>query len=113
MRLRWALLALALLSAACHNAANSGPAEPRRVTRLNVQNQNFLDMNVFVLGAGQRIRLGTVTGLSTQVFTIPDYIVRSASQLQFEVHPIGGRSNPHTETMSVRPGDVIDLTIPP
>ncbi len=108
-----AVLVLALLSAACHHTTNSGPAEPRRETRLKVQNQNFLDMNVFVLGAGQRIRLGTVPGLSTQVFTIPDYIVRSAPQLQFEVHPIGGRSDPRTETLAVHAGDVINLTIPP
>ncbi|SRR6266545_726885 len=109
--MRNALLALALLSAACY-AANHGLSE-RLETRLRVENRNFLDMNVFVLGAGQRIRLGTVPGLSTQVLTIPDYIVRSAAQLQFEVHPIGGRSNPRSETMSVHPGEEIHLTIPP
>jgi hypothetical protein len=35
------------------------------------------------------------------------------TELRFEVHPIGGRSNPITETMTVHPGDVIQLTIPP
>jgi len=111
--MRGVLLALALLSAGCSHAVNAGPPEPEARTTVRVDNRNFLDMNVFVLRAGQRIRLGTVTGLSSQVFTIPPDIVRSSPQLQFELHPIGGRGNPRTETISVQPGDEIDLTIPP
>ncbi len=108
-----ALLTLALLSAGCGPAVRPGPSDPQVRTTLKVQNQNFLDMNVFVLREGQRIRLGTVTGLSSQVFTIPDYVVRSSPQLRFEVHPIGGRDNPRTETISVQPGDQVEMTIPP
>ncbi|OLD51550.1 MAG: hypothetical protein AUI63_00710 [Gemmatimonadetes bacterium 13_1_40CM_2_60_3] len=111
--MRSALLALALLSAGCSHAVRSGPPEPRPQTTLKVDNQNFLDMVVYVLRAGQRIRLGTVTGLSSQVFTIPPDIVRSSPQLQFELHPIGGRGNPRSETISVQPGDEVVLTIPP
>jgi hypothetical protein len=111
--MRGALLALALLCAACGHAGKSGPPEPEPRTTVKVDNHNFLDMNVFVLGAGQRIRLGTVTGLSSQVFTIPAYLVRSAPQLEFELHPIGGRGNSRSETISVRPGDEVELTVPP
>jgi hypothetical protein len=107
-----ALLALALLSTGCGHAFRSGPREPDPRTTLRVENQNFLDMNVYVLSGGQRIRLGTVPGLSTQVFTIPAYIVRGAA-LQFAVHPIGGLANPRTETISAQPGEEIRLTIPP
>jgi hypothetical protein len=108
-----ALLALTLWIAGCSHAVNQGPPEPQPRATLRVDNRNFLDMNVFVVRTGQRIRLGTVTGLSSQVFTIPPDVVRSSPQLQFELHPIGGRSNPRTETISVRPGDEINLTIPP
>jgi hypothetical protein len=110
--MRAALFVLALLSAACSHAGKSGPPEPQVRTTVNVQNQNFLDMDVFVLQGGQRIRLGLVAGLSSEVFTIPAHLVRS-SPLQFELHPIGGRSNARTETISVRPGDEVRLTIPP
>jgi hypothetical protein len=34
-------------------------------------------------------------------------------EVRFEVHPIGSRANPITETIAVRPGDVVHLTIPP
>jgi len=109
---RGGLLAVTLLSAGCGRAFKSGPREPEPRTTLRVENHNFLDMNVYVLRGGQRIRLGMVPGLSTQVFTIPAYIVRS-SPLQFELHPIGGLDNPRTETISVQLGDEVRLTIPP
>ena len=111
--MRATLLALALLSAGCSRGARSGSPEPQARTTVKVDNRNFLDMNVFVLRFGQRIRLGTVTGLSSQVFTIPPDVVRDSPQLQFELHPIGGRANPRTETIMVQPGDEIELTIPP
>jgi len=108
------LLVLALLSAGCaHHAASSSAPEPQQKTTVQVKNQNFSDMNVFVRGAGQRIRLGFVTGLSTQTFTIPADIVRVSPQLQFEIHPIGSNRNPISETITVIPGDQVTLTIPP
>ena len=106
-------LALALLAAACTHGANQSPPEPQPRTTVRVRNQNFSDMNVFILGAGQRIRLGFVTGLSSQVFTLPADIVRISPQLQFEIHPIGTNRNPISETITVMPGDQITLTIPP
>ena len=110
--MRGALFALALLTAGCSHAGQSGSPEPQPRTTVKVENHNFLDMNVFVLQGGQRIRLGTVNGLSTAVFTIPDYVARSTS-VRFELHPIGGRTNPRSESISVQPGEQIVLTVPP
>jgi len=109
---RGGLLVLALLGAGCGRAFKSGPREPDPRTTLRVENQNFLDMNIYVIQGAQRIRLGTVPGLSNETFTIPAYIVRS-SPLQFEIHPIGGLGNPRTETISVQAGDEVRLVIPP
>jgi hypothetical protein len=107
-------LGLALLAVGCsHQAMRSGELPPRAETAVKVENQNYLDMNVFVVRGGQRIRLGMVTGLSTQIFVLRPEIVGNANELQFEVHPIGGRGNPRSETITVQPGDVIELTIPP
>ena len=106
------LLGFALLSAGCHQGGSRAAPEPQAETRLKVENRNFLDMNVYVWGGGQRIRLGFVPGLSTQTFTIPSHLVRG-TPLQFEMHPIGGRSNPRTETISVQPGDEVSLLITP
>jgi len=110
--MRNALVVLTLLSAGCGHAVRSAP-DPQAETTVRVENRNFLDMNVYIVHQSQRIRLGMVTGLSTQVFTIPGYIVRGSGQLQFELHPIGGRANPRTESISVRPGDEVNLIISP
>jgi hypothetical protein len=107
-------LALALFGGACrHGVKPNTQSAPRAETAVRVENQNFLDMDVFVVRSGQRIRLGMVSGLSTQLFMLRPEIVGSASDLQFEFHPIGGRANPRTETITVHAGDVIELTIPP
>jgi len=113
--MRNALLAMALLGTACAHATNdvaTGP-QPLTQTTVKVENQNFLDMEIFVLREGQRVRLGMVTGKTTQVFKIPAELVQRAVLLSFELHPISGPANPRTQTIMVRPGDRVELTIPP
>jgi len=106
------LLLFALAAAACHRGAVA-PIDPRAEVAVTVDNQNFLDMNVFLIRGGQRIRLGTVPGLSSRILMVRPDLIGYGTELQFEVHPIGGRSNPISETITVHPGDVIHLTITP
>ena len=106
------LLFFTLAAGACHRGAVA-PINPQAEVAVSVDNQNFLDMNVFLIRGGQRIRLGTVPGLSSRILMVRPDLIGYGTELQFELHPIGGRSNPVTETISVHPGDVIQLTIPP
>ena len=106
------LLLFTLAAAACHRGAVA-PINPQAEVAVNVDNQNFLDMNVFLIRGGQRIRLGTVPGLSSRILMVRPELVGYGTELRFELHPIGGRSNPISETITVRPGDVVQLTIPP
>lgn len=104
-----------LPAAACARRSFKGggaPAQQERTT-VRVQNQNFLDMNVYVLRGGVRSRLGTATGNSTAVFTIPPSFVQTLTQLRFLADPIGGRGAPVSEEITVSPGDEVTLTIPP
>ena len=103
---------LALVALACHHGAVA-PINPQAEVAVTVENQNFLDMNVFLIRGGQRIRLGTVPGLTSRILMVRPDLIGYGTELRFEVHPIGGRSNPISETITVRPGDVIQLTIPP
>ncbi len=112
MRALLSTLLLALALAACHGRAPA-PLNPRAEVAVNVDNQNFADMNVFIVRGGQRIRLGMVPGLTTRILMVRPELIGYGTEVQFELHPIGGRGNPVTETISVRPGDVIQLTIPP
>ena len=107
-----ALVVLAVAGMGCHRPP-AAPLNPRAEVAVTVDNQNFLDMDVFIIRGGQRLRLGMVPGISSRILMVRPELIGYGTEVQFEVHPIGGRGNPITETISVRPGDVIRLTIPP
>lgn len=114
---RSVLLPLALLAAplaACHHTPKNGAVarQDDQIT-VRVENQNFADMTIYVLQSGQRVRLGLANGNSTARFKIPRSMIFGLSQLQFQAHPIGGRGDPISETITVSPGDTIRLIIPP
>lgn len=86
---------------------DSGP------TRIQVENQNFADMTIYVIRSGQRYRLGTVPGHATRTFDVPPALVAGGGDLQFMADPIGGTRTPVSEVLYVAPGELIELTIPP
>ena len=101
-------------SAACsRNKQEDEAAEPVPVTRLRVENQAFLDMNIYVYRSSQRIRLGTANGNSTTRLIIPANLLFGATPLRFQADPIGGNRQPVSQEITVSPGDEVILTIPP
>ena len=110
------VVAMLAMVAACNHTARPGRDDngPQAQTRVRVENQAFLDMNVYILNdAGGRQRLGTVTGNSTQEFVIPAYIVGPANSVRFLCEPIGSNRAPISNSLSVQPGQTVTLTIPP
>jgi hypothetical protein len=98
---------------ACGGRARETNPEPAESAMVEVENQGFADMVVYAVNAGQRIRLGMATGHSTQRFTIPRHLVGGAGPIRFLADPIGGNRAPVSEELTVEPGDVVTLTIPP
>ena len=80
---------------------------------VQVENQGFTDMVIYAISGGQRVRLVLATGHSTKTFTVPRYLTTGAGPIRFLADPIGGDRTPVSEEMSVRPGDLVTLTIPP
>jgi hypothetical protein len=111
MRLTSGLLAMAVATA-CYGKGKNAP-EPVERTTVKVVNQGFLDRNIYVMRGSERVRLGTVTGNSSQVLRIPATIVQSTLALRFIADPIGGRGAAATEEITVTPGDQVVLTIQP
>jgi len=99
--------------AACHHGAPQPPPGPEAKTTLKVENEGFPDMNIYVLRGGQRIRLGTVTGNTTQTLTIPSYVLTGPTPLRFLADPVGGTRAPVSQEITVSPGDNVELIIPP
>src|SRR2546422_9342801 len=97
------LLLLTLAAAACHRGAVA-PINPQAEVAVTVDNQNFLDMDVFLIRGGQRVRLGMVPGLSSRILMVRPDLIGYGTELRVELHPIGGRANPDPETIPPRPG---------
>lgn len=111
----FALILVAAASSACASRSRAGRNAPKQPpTYVEVQNQNWTDMTIYVFPGqgGQRIRLGTVTGTSTSTFLIPSHLVFGATSLRFLADPLAGSSNPVSEAITVTPGDTVTLTIP-
>jgi hypothetical protein len=103
---------LSILTACAGRSQDNAP-EPTETAMVQVENQGFTDMVVYAVNGGQKIRLGLATGHSTKAFTIPRYLVRGAGTIRFLADPIGGNRAPISEEMTVQPGDLVTLTIPP
>ena len=108
-----ALASLTLVGACSRNTNPDEAAEPVPPTRLRVENQAFLDHNIYVYRSSQRIRLGTANGNSTTRMTIPQNLIFGATPLRFQADPIGGNRGSTSQEITVSPGDEVTLVIPP
>lgn len=104
---------LYIFLAACASGGQRAGGASSDATTVVVDNMALLDMNIYVVRGGQRVRLGTATGLSKTVFTIPHGIVFGATSVQFIADPIGAGRLPISETITVIEGDEVGLRIPP
>jgi hypothetical protein len=104
------LLLIAVLASACA-AFRGGDAPDEEPTTIEIQNQGFLDANVFVMRGGQRVRLGTVPGVSTRTFTIPRGVIFGGTTVRFVAEPIGSRASPTSHDITVFPGDNLRLVL--
>ena len=106
------LLALVVPIPACRTGSRASDGdEPQVKTTVSVENREFVDMSVFVLRNGQRLRLGVASGHSTTVLSIPNYLVKAGNDLQFLCDPIGAAREEVSERMTVYPGEQLVLLI--
>lgn len=112
--MRLILVATALLLGACSSSRPARPAAgTEEVTTLRVDNQSFVDMTVYVLNGGQRVRLGLAVGKTMSAFTIPARIVGTGRELSFLADPIGSDRTGTSNQLYVRAGQRVTLMIPP
>ena len=107
------LVALCAIFAACASLGHQTPAPAGTPTTVVVDNRAVLDMNIYVLRGGERIRLGTANGLSKTTLTIPHGVVNISTTLRFLADPIGSTRSPVSEEINVMEGDQVTLMIPP
>ncbi len=116
-RLVLPILALLLAAPACTTPEQPGgnPRAQAEIAQVRVENQAWLDMNIFVTdtGNGARTRLGLVTGTSSSTLRIPQSVVGMGRALRFVADPVGSGRTASSFEFFVRPGQQVTITIPP
>lgn len=95
----------------CSKKAPDQPVPVNTPTVLQVENDNFSDMRIYVIRGSQRTRLGIATGKSKTSFTIPASVAFGITTLRFEAVPIGGRVATFSEEITVNQGDTLTIQI--
>lgn len=91
----------------CASAGAESDADGRgRSVTVLVTNHNWQDATVYVIGAGPRVRLGTVTSMNSQRFVVPPS-VRRVTGFRLEADLIGSSVRKTTSDIIVNPGEEV------
>jgi hypothetical protein len=79
---------------------------------LRVSNYNWMDVVVYAVQGGTRVRLGQVTSMSNASFRLPARMVDNGVQgVRLMVDPIGSTEGWQTEGISVHPGQQVQFNV--
>lgn len=106
------LAAVAGLTTGCARHAVEDDAEPEAdlyaPTPLTVENNNWLDVVIFVFHDGELSRVGTVTAASSTNFFLPSWMIGQSRNIRLLADPIGSDASARTETLHIQPGQFIE-----
>src|SRR5688500_15818689 len=88
----FAVAATTLLTTACSTATyptRESAARQHAQTKVQVTNHNWMDMTVYALRDGSRVRIGSVTSGTTERFSLPRGFDLRTGALRLEADPIG------------------------
>jgi len=106
---------LLLLAVACRGrpepSTDAPPPDCRNAEiTIRVDNQHWLDINVYIIRTTLPDRIGTVTSQSSRVFVVPWAKVGNG-QFRLAGDPVGQNRGLVTESIVVRPSSVVECEI--
>ena len=78
---------------------------------VRVENDNWLDVHVYLVRDGEPFSLGFVTGPGHARLTLPSLATIPGGEVQILVLPIGGTDDYLSQPLTVNPGDVLDVNV--
>jgi len=106
-----AFLAVSVLCGGCAqkntDLADVGDANGSAAPLLVVENNKWLDVNVYAVRNGTRHRLGTVTSLQTERFRLPSWVTTGAAEVRLLIDPVGSEQVHLTEPILLTEGSRI------
>ena len=106
-----ALLALTLAGAACSGKRVMGAEHTAPFATIVVNNDATLNVTVYAVNQGSRIRLGQVTALQREEFEIEERYLSGMGTLQLMIDPLGSPRQYYSDSISVYDGDVVELRV--
>ena len=115
-RVLWVAAVVGLLSAsACAHSPDPrfmiGSRGQSREVRVEVVNDNFADMGVFVMEGSTSFRLGDVTGKNSATFTLDMDQISPSSGLRLLADPIGSKDAYLSDPVYVGGGAIVVFNI--
>jgi len=98
-----------LVQASNRKASGAGAVSAPATVR--VSNYNWLDVNVYAVQGGTRVRLGTVTSMSNGTFQLPARFLAQANSVRLMVDPIGSTEGYMTDGILVHGGQQISFNV--
>jgi hypothetical protein len=106
------VMVAALASCSRHPPADlPDPESPEGDVAFQIENRRSDDVVVELIRDGQRQRLGMVTAQNRSTYTLRWRQVANASRVVLSIHPIGSNSRYITESLLLRPGSEVELTV--
>jgi hypothetical protein len=93
------------------SASADDSSTTRQSIQVRIDNQNFSDMNVYLVSEGTHVLLGSAPGMSKTTLSLPSGSVSSQWRVRLVADPIGGASAIGTPTLLVAPGQNVYWTI--
>ncbi len=78
---------------------------------LEVENNNWLDVHLYVVRDGMLTSLGFMNGPGEAEFAVPGLATLPGADVQLLVLPIGGTASYLSPPLVIDRGDIVDLTI--
>jgi hypothetical protein len=112
------LLGLSVACATSHSAATSpSPQQATAATgsedriRVQIDNQNYSDMDIYLVDRGTRVLLGYASGLMKTTLLLPAIATANGGRVQLQADPIGDVAPIRTPALLVAPGQQVHWTI--
>jgi hypothetical protein len=97
---------------ACSRARRETTPAPHRPAVLVVENRDPKDLTIYGVRISQRLRIGSVAGLSSASFELPSALLEpTAGTVRFQADPTGATERLTSELVAVRPGNRVEWTI--
>ncbi len=90
---------------------NDALAAPEANTWVHASNQNWQDIDLFLVRPGLKVRLGMVTSMGSMSFRIPKSVMDGSAGVRLLVSPIGGGNEYMTPEIALNPGEVVQLEV--